>query len=176
MRDFEKDYHDFIHSKGLNPSKELDNRVLSYVKNELNPSHKKVFFKLLAIHGFIGFLTLIFCPQFNLSLTNNFELFHYFHHKFGGFICMSICGSIFLGSGAIFSSYILTEGELIKIKKTKFLHLLLLSCSFLGVFLLISPYVYLKLSMFWLLGAFSSGVILFEVNSTLRLRFGFFRI
>ena len=70
-----------MNSKGVNPPEDLSERILSFVQSDLNPSHKIVFTKLLAIQGFIGFLTLLFCPQFNLSLTNNFELFHYFHHQ-----------------------------------------------------------------------------------------------
>ena len=66
-----KDYTDFIKAKGVHPPEELNHKVLDYVKKDLNPSHIVVFTKLLSVQAFIGFLTLTFCPQFNLSLTNN---------------------------------------------------------------------------------------------------------
>ena len=112
-----KDFQDFLNSKGVNPPNELSNKILSFVQADLNPSHKVVFFKLLLIQAFIGFLTLAFCPQFNFSLTNSFDLFHYFHHKFGENICMAICGSIFIGSGAVFAAYLLKSAEIRKIKE-----------------------------------------------------------
>ena len=71
-----KDFQDFMNSKGVNPPEELSNRILSFVQADLNPAHKVVFSKLLAIQAFIGFLTLTFCPQFNLSLTNTVIAIH----------------------------------------------------------------------------------------------------
>ena len=70
----DKDFLDFINSKGVNPPEELSNKILSFVKADLNPSHQIVFSKILSIQAFIGFLTLVFCPQFDHSLTNNYEL------------------------------------------------------------------------------------------------------
>jgi hypothetical protein len=42
-----KDFLDFMNSKGNNPPEELSDKILSFVKNDLNPSHQIVFSKLL---------------------------------------------------------------------------------------------------------------------------------
>ena len=163
-----RDFLDFMNSEGINPPGELNNKILDYVKNDLNPSHKIVFGKLLAVQIFIGFFTLIFCPQFNLSLTNNYELFHYFHHKFGESICMAICGSIFVGSGALLAAYMLKDSEIRKIEGSRFLYYFSIVSIALTVFLLFGADVYLNLAMFWFIGAYVGGLIVFEVNRVIR--------
>jgi hypothetical protein len=163
-----KDFLDFMNSKGVNPPDELSNRILSLVHADLNPSHKIVFIKLLGIQAFIGFLTLIFCPQFNLSLTNNYELFHYFHHNFGENICMVICGSIFIGSGAVFAAYLLKSSEIKKIKESRILYYTSVSILALSSFFLLGSKVYLTLALYWLIGAILGGLIIFEFNRVIR--------
>ena len=164
----EKDFQDFMNTKGANPPEELTNKILSFVKNDLNPSHKIVFSKLLGIQAFIGLLTMTFCPQFSLSLTNRFELFHYFHHQFGENICMAICGSIFIGSGAIFAAYFLKASEVRKIKESTLLYYTCVSIVALTFFFILGSEVYLTLTLSWLFGATLSGSIVFEVNRLIR--------
>ena len=163
-----RDFLDFMNSEEINPPDELSNKILDYVKNDLNPSHKIVFGKLLGIQAFIGFFTLIFCPQFNLSLTNNYELFHYFHHNFGESICMAVCGSIFIGSGALLAAYILKASEIRKIKHSRFLYYFSITSIILTTFLLLGADVYLKFAMFWFIGAYTGGLVLFEINRVIR--------
>lgn len=163
-----KDFLNFTSSKGISPPDELSNKILDYVKHDLNPSHKIVFGKLLGIQVFIGFLTLIFCPQFNLSLTNNYELFHYFHHKFGESICMAICGSIFVGSGTLLAAYILKASEVRKIRNSRLLYYFSIVSIALTTFLLLGADIYLNLAMFWFIGAYIGGLVLFEVNRVIR--------
>ncbi|MDB9787079.1 hypothetical protein OAB57_03155, partial [Bacteriovoracaceae bacterium] len=111
MNDCNDDFQDFLSSKESSPSVTLSKKISSYVKKDLDPSHKTIFLKLILVQAFMGGITLIFCPQFNFSLTNNYELFHFFHRQFGMYICSAICGGIFIGSGAIFASYILKTSE-----------------------------------------------------------------
>ncbi len=163
-----KDFNDFIDSTELSPPEKLSNRILNLVKADLNPSHKIVFSKLLAIQAFIGFLTLTFCPQFSLSLTNHYELFHYFHHKFGENICMAICGSIFMGSGALFATYILKSSEIRKIKKSRLLYYMSLSIIAFSTFFLLGSNIYLILATYWLVGSTIGGLVVFELNRLIR--------
>lgn len=163
-----KDFLEFMNSKGVSPPEELSDRILNFVKADLNPSHKIVFSKLLGIQAFIGFLTLIFCPQFDLSLTNNHELFHYFHHKYGESTCMAICGLIFIGSGALFSSYILKSSEIRRIKESKFLYYMTVSIIALSVLFIFGAKIYLNLAFFWFIGAILGGVSIFEINRIIR--------
>jgi len=164
------EFNDFINAKEVNPPEHLDRSILNFVKDDLDPAHKMVFAKLLAIQAFIGFLTLLFCPQFNLSLTNNYELFHYFHHNFGIYICSAICGSIFIGSGTIFASYLLTPYEIKKIKDSEFLYYFALSLIAVSLFIFLGTNVYLGIVISWMLGAIIGGVLLFEVNRSIRLK------
>jgi len=165
---YDKDFLDFMNSKGNNPPEELSDKILSFVKNDLNPSHQIVFSKLLGIQGFIGFLTLIFCPQFDLSLTNNYDLFHYFHHKFGENICIAICGSIFIGSGALFATYILKSNEIRIIKESRILYYSSISIIALSSFLILGSEVYLNLALYWLVGATIGGLSVFELSRVVR--------
>ncbi|MBC76085.1 MAG: hypothetical protein CME64_08720 [Halobacteriovoraceae bacterium] len=162
-----EDYKDFLNDSHKTP-KRLDESVLHMVHSDLDPSHKVVFIKLALIQGFIGVLTMLFCPQFNLSLTNNYDLFHYFHTNFGHAICMIICGSIFLGSGAIFAASILSKAELKKIHSCAPLYYMGLSIIAVSAFMILGAEVYLNLLTFWLLGAICSGLLLFELGRLAR--------
>lgn len=163
-KDIKKDFLDFSKNNESSPPKKLDHSILAFIDKELSPNHKLVFLKLIMIQGFVGIVSLAFCPQFNLSLTNNYEVFHYFHHTFGELICMILCGSIFVGSGAIFAAYILKESEIKKIKSSEFLYFFSLTSLALCIFLFIGAEVYFKLASVWAIGAIFSGVILFELN------------
>lgn len=164
----EKDFLDFVNSKKVSPPNHLSIEVLSLIKADLDPSHKIVFTKLILIQAFIGFITLSFCPQFSLSLTNNHEMFHYFHHTFGEQICMIICGTVFMGSGAIFAAYLLKKEEIKKIKETKFLYYFSISIIFISIFFLLGAQSYLSLIFFWFIGSSLGGLVLFELNRIIR--------
>lgn len=162
-----KDYNDFILEDQKTPN-DLAKKVHHLIYQDLNPSHKNVFFKLILVHSFIGTLTMIFCPQFNLSLTNSYELFHYFHRSFGHEICMMICGGIFLGSGVLFAVSILSESEIRKVKESSFLYYTAMSIAAVSSFGLLGATIYLNLLAFWLIGAILTGALLFNVSSLLR--------
>lgn len=164
----DKDFLDFLNSKDVKPSEQISSEVLNFVKADLDPSHKVVFSKLLGIQTFIGILTLTFCPQFNLSLTNSSDFFHYFHHTFGENICMAICGSIFMGSGAFFAAYILKLNEIQKIMQSRLLYFTSVSILALSTFLFLGAEVYLTLAVYWLLGSTIGGLIIFELNRLIR--------
>lgn len=172
FRDY-RDYQDFQNEKQKKETKipkTLDDTILNYVYDELNPSHHKVFSKLVLIQGFVGLMTMLFCPQFNFSLTNNHSLFHYFHMNFGHSICMIICGSIFLGSGGFFAASILSYEEVQKIRNTRLLYYISLSIVAVSSFMLFGADVYLNLLVFWLIGAIGGGIALFEMNHFLRIK------
>jgi len=165
-----QDYNDFLSIPDSSPSIELDQKVLRFVHADLSPSLFTIWGKLVGIQTFIGILTMTFCPQFNMSLTNSYELFHFFHHTFGEIACMVICGSIFMGSGAIFASYILRPGEIARIKNSSILNYFAMTIIAMGIFLLCGAEFYLKLHTAWFLGAALSGALCFQVNQVLRHR------
>lgn len=163
-----KDYNSFKSEKRNSAPKALGLQVLSNIQRELNPPVWLVTLKLYSVQAIVGCLTLFFCPQFDLSLTNNYELFHYFHHTFGRYVCMSICGSIFIGSGAFIASSILSLGEIRKIKESKFLYYSSISGVSILAFLLLGAEVYLDISLAWLVGSLIGGIASFEMNRLVR--------
>lgn len=162
------EFSDFKQSDSHSPDQSLNIKILNYVKKDIDPSITTVFSKLLGVQALIGFLTLTFCPQFSMSLTNSHELFHYFHYQFGESICMMICGSIFIGSGAIVSAYLLKTSEIQKIRRSSLLYYFSITSMALASFILIGPDLYLKLASFWFLGALIAGVLMLELNFFLR--------
>lgn len=167
MNKINKDFIQFKNSSD-ETSLELDEKIMTFVKNDLKVSHSKVFFKIVLVQSFIGALTMIFCPQFEMSLTNNYELFHFFHRNFGHTICMLICGSIFMGSGAIFAALLFKAPERKLILSSKFYYSLSLSALAVGVFYLLGANIFINALLFWLLGAFVSQVILFSIGTKIK--------
>lgn len=81
---------------------------------------------------------------------------------------MILCGAIFLGSGAIFASYLLKESEVNKIKNSRLLYYMSLSIIAVTTFMVFGAEVYLNLLVFWLIGAIGGGIGLFEINRIIR--------
>ena len=164
------DFNDFKSNDSCAPDESLNLKVLNYIREDIDPRFTVVFSKLVGIQALIGFLTLTFCPQFSLSLTNNFELFHYLHYKFGESICMAICGSIFIGTGAFVSAYLLKKAEIQKIRRSIFLYYFTVSSIALAFFTFLGPSIYFELATFWFFGALAAGVFMLEFNFFLRRR------
>ena len=167
-----QDFEDFMNPKEeIDPSSSISNIILNKVSNSLNPSQLKVFVKLLGIQGIVGAITLTFCPQFNLSLTSNMDLFHFFHTTFGEFLCLAICGGIFVGSGAFSTSLFMSTPEIRVVKESNALYYLVISLVFLGIFSLIGGEVSASLASAWVLGAGFTGAIAFEMSRTLKIAY-----
>jgi len=169
--DYAKDYLSFIDSEKIDPPRELSHRVLDIIIAEMKPSHRLVLGKLILIQAFIGTITMIFCPQFSFSLTSNHDVFHFFHHKFGESICMIICGSIFMGTGALFASFLMKKGEIHRIKESRLLYYLTTSIFFMSIFYILGADIYLRLVSFWLIGSVIGGAIMFEVSRLVKQEF-----
>lgn len=157
-----------MNSKHLPPPNELEDKLLAKIRLKCYPNKKTVFSKLLLIQAIVGALTMLACPQFQMSLTNNNQLFHYFHYRFGEAVCMMICGSIFLGSGALVASIAMNKGEVRMIRRIKALSYFSLASISLFSFLLLGADVYLSAAFFWLLGASTSGIVFFQSGLIIR--------
>ncbi len=149
---------------------ELDQKVKGQVYKALTPKPFSLFLKLISLHGIVGFLTMLFCPQFDMSLTNNHEVFHYLHHNFGAQICMFICGMIFLGTGSLISASFIRIEEMRAIHRHNILYPLGLSSTFLFFFFAFGAEIYLKMTLFWVLGAILSSIIFFEAVRFARIK------
>jgi hypothetical protein len=166
-----KDFKDFINSPTQLPPESLNRHIQGLVKKDLNPDFKVVFFKLFSIQAFIGILTMLFCPQFEMSLTNQDQLFHYFHHTFGVYGCFAVCGVLFIGTGAIFASHLLNINEVRKVRSHRILYYFSLTGLAVSFFLFLGAQVYFEMLAAWMFGAIVGGVSLFEFNCVLRDKF-----
>ncbi len=165
-----EEYQNFLSAEPVDPPEDLSRKALNSVYRDLIPSHRIVFFKLLLVQSFIGFISLLFCPQFDLSLTNNYEVYHFFHKNFGQQVCLILCGGIFVGSGAIFASFLLSKAEIGIIRNSKILYYLSTSSLFLSAFMLFGVKIYVDLAIFWLVGAIFIGLFCFELSSIARIK------
>jgi small-conductance mechanosensitive channel len=162
-----RDYRDYSLNNEISAPTKLSNDILKNVLTELTPSKSAVFIKLIYTQVFIGLITLTFCPQFKLSLTANYDLFHYFHHTFGSTVCMIICGIIFMAPSALFVCLLTNKNERSLILKSKGLYHLAISMMALLVFFLFGAQVCGLMTLVWLVGAVGSSVLIFELNYTL---------
>ena len=72
------DFEDFLNDENqISPSHKMADATMTMIKEEMSPSNVTIFTKLIFVQLATGLLTMLFCPQFNMSLTNNYELFHY---------------------------------------------------------------------------------------------------
>ena len=172
MNDSEKnmndDFLDFVKSESIQTIDSTDRNILSYVRAELDPPQTLIFLKLFIVHAIVGFITLLFCPQFELSLTNYYGLFHFFHYNFGEKICMTICGLIFIGSGSFFSAYALKPVEIKKIRTTSILFYLVFSTASLFTFAFWGSHVFFDVALNWFYGACLGGFTIFQLNVVFR--------
>ncbi len=170
------DLIDFFNNPKSKSPKALDDTVLNFIKRDLIPNHQVIFGKLFLIQAFVGVLVLLFCPQFNFSITGNYELFHFFHRNLGLYACTAICGGIFLGSGLFLANFMLNRAEITAIKNNKILYTTALSGVYILLFLFIGADIYLNLSLAWFIGSSLSAIIFFELGRSLKNYFLFFGV
>ncbi len=169
IRDHQKEFKSFLTEGRQGPSAQLTSLVRSQVEMELGCSVFFVITKIFVIQLFFGILTLLICPQYGLSL-NGFEVvFNFFHTHFGMMVCMSLCGGIFMGTGAFAASILMTELEAKKTRKHILETYFLIGFSNVLILHFFVGDHSLFLSMAWFLGGIIGGMGLFLVGSlTLR--------
>ena len=165
-----EEFSSFLNAPETLPSRELDLHVLTHVKEKLNPAFSILLFKLSLIHGFIGAITLLFCPQFELSLTANQEMFHIFHRLFGYYGCLAACGCIFLGSGALFASLLLNRDEVRVINSKFYAFFPSLAVLSLGIFFAFGAKLFIDIILAWSLGGIIGSAIIFYLSNKLQLK------
>lgn len=164
---WESDFTEFLMNEPVEVPRELTEKILLQIKTELNPSFMKVFGKISSTHFVIGFFTLLFCPQFDISITSQLGLVP-FLMQFGHEVCTFGCGVIFVGMSVLFSSFYLKPEELKMLKKHQILQLLVLSSLTLGFFIAIGAEIVLSLGLIWLTGAFVGGILSLNLGLSLR--------
>jgi len=149
----------------VSPSDELDRKVLAMTKEA--PAHPVIFGKLLGTQVFVGALTLLICPQFDLGLGKSFQIFRYIHHTLGMEACYAFCGAIFMGPSALLSLRVLKENELDGLGKLWPMHFLLLAATMLVALSFFGTTVSNQLLFIWFFTATVSSVGLFAIGKRL---------
>ena len=164
---WESEFTDFLSTKPVEIPQKLTETVLTKLYKELNPSFLHVFKKISFIHLIVGFFTLLFCPQFNISVTSQLGLIPYLM-KFGHEVCTFGCGAIFVGVSILVSSFYLKPEEVRVVKKYVLLQLLILSSISLGFFVAAGAEIVLSLGLIWLAGATVGGILSLDLGWALR--------
>lgn len=154
-----KDYEDFIDGDSTVPQS-LTTKVFSRIEELINPNPIMVFIKILAIHLFVGFLSLSVCHQFGMNPFNtNFSLADWFM-KVGGYnACMIGCGVTFVSVSLFAAGYFLTIEEVVALKRTEFLQNLSLGLISLGLFAAFGVELAVGMAGLWLLGSLVGGFV-----------------
>lgn len=162
-----KDYQEFLASGEGSAPQALSKKILDQVSHLLNPSPLKVFAKLSLIHFIVGFVTLLFCPQFGLSLTSSMGLMHYLM-PFGQEVCMLGCGAFFIGTSLLIASVILKPEEIRVLRRGKVIQLASLSTLSFGAFIALGADIVVGLGLVWILGAILGGAATLEFGNWFR--------
>lgn len=148
-----------------NETHQVPGHLDQLVLNEIMLSKPRILAKIVMVQLFTSTLSLAFCPQFNFSLTNNYELFHFFHHTFGAEICMMLCAAIFMGSGALVAGSFISNSEFAAIKRSSFLYLISFTAVALGAFILLGAQVFATLTLYWAISAILTGALFFNLGN-----------
>lgn len=167
-KDWVNEFNEYLLIESVNVPISHSTNVLAQIHQELNPTSLKVFGKISLIHFAMGLLTLLFCPQFGISVTSGLGLMPYLM-KFGDSICMLGCGAVFTSLSLFTASLVLKPEEVRVLKQNQILQLATLSTLSLGAFLCIGGEIVFALGLAWILGAIIGGTLSLEVGWKLRL-------
>ncbi len=162
-----EEFQDFMAAEQAQAPKAVSDYILARVHKDLNPSSWLVFAKVSAIHALMGFITLLFCPQFGLGFTDGMGLMALFM-RFGDQACMVGCGAVFMGGSLLTASLVLRDEEARVIRQTELLQVSTLALLSMGVFICAGVGVVASLGAFWVLGSILGGVGTFEAGLRLR--------
>lgn len=165
-----EEFQEFMGADQAQVPKAVSDSILARVNSDLNPSSWLVFAKVSAIHAVMGFITLLFCPQFGLGFTDGMGLMALFM-RFGDQACMVGCGAVFMGGSLLTASIVLRSEELRVIRGTEILQVSTLALLSMGVFICAGVGVVASLGAFWVLGSILGGLGTFELGLALRRRF-----
>lgn len=163
-----KDFIDFISSPGIEPSAEVSNSILSYIHQEMNPSRRRLFMKILGIHSIVSIFSLSLCSQFGIQTFPVFDAMNTFMKVMGDTYCLALCGFLYFAMSSLIFAFTLRPEEIYAIRKDRYSQILLLAGVSLGVFLCFGANVLALPSIFWLSGALVGGFGALEVGWRLR--------
>ncbi len=162
-----KEYSDFMASSPVQPPLRLGESLRSHVQKDLNPNPWSVFSKLALVQIFVGFATLLFCPQFGYTPTGVHGIMHVFM-QFGNTVCMAACGAIFVGSSLLTAALVLKSPEVRVLRSHRVLQTTLISIMAVGTFLCLGAEVMELVTLAWIVGSVIGGLSSLEIGWQLR--------
>lgn len=166
-----KEFQQFISQKPEAVPAHLSDVIFKEVHADLDPSWSQIFVKVTLIHAVLGFLTLSICSQFGLQTFPVLDLMYAFMSVAGPKYCMAFCGAIFLSGSAFSFAMLLTRPELLKVRKTGVLQILILSILSLATLIFFGAEILLIPALLWLAGAIVAGVLSLELGIRVRSHF-----
>lgn len=167
-----KEYEAFLNSESTNVPKDATERVFSRMQELTNPSAWTVFFKILAIHLAVGFLSLGVCHQFGMNpFGTESSLDNWFMAMWGHSTCMIACGTLFLSASILTAGYFLSVEEVKALKRTEFIQALGLGSISLILFAAFGADLAITFAGLWLLGALVGGFLASEMVWKLKTAF-----
>lgn len=153
------DYLSFLQSTKT-PSKDLDLAVLIGVRKLKQKEWLTFLLKIGAIHFISGLVTFFFCPQFGLNPFKSSPHLPHIFMSYGVWACGLLCGSIFMGSGALIRFAFFDQRERVLADKKGLKVTLILSSLIYGLFMLVGSQIgtmmlnySIVFFIFWLIGA-----------------------
>lgn len=165
--DLESEYKEFLNSSPVEVPKDISNKIIKKIHEELNPSKQFVFLKLATIVLIVGVLNLTLCPQFGIGFIRHTGLMHYFM-SFGEYGCRIACGVFFLGSGMLTASLLLKPEDIRVIRNSRLLFISAISMLSLIAFVALGGEVYFEASLFWFAGTIAGGIGSIEMGWAFR--------
>lgn len=165
---WEKDFLEFLNTAPSPVPNPLTQLVLKKMTHLMNPSPWTVFSKVVQVHFFVGFLTLLFCPQFGVSITSQLGLMPYLMH-YGHEVCMLGCGAVFTGFSVFTASWILKPEEIKALKANSLLQFFVLTSLSIGFFIALGAKIIFTLGLFWMVGAVLGAIFTLDIGWLMRL-------
>ncbi|MEO5969938.1 MAG: hypothetical protein ABIQ95_08420 [Bdellovibrionia bacterium] len=169
-QEWAQEFEEFTVSNEVQPPAHLSTQILSQIQRDLKPSPWQVFFKLVGIHGLVGTITLLFCPQFGFSPLSDVGLMNIFM-PFGKYGCMLGCGAVYVGSSAFVASFLLKPEEIKVLRRTEGLQVPFLGLLSVAVFICFGATIVFELTVMWFLGTILGGLATLELGWLVRRTF-----
>lgn len=155
-KEWAEDFQLFLNAPEVSPPSHIREEIFRVVHRDLNPQLWLLMAKLGGIHALFGSFSLLLCSQFGMG--RGYNLMHVFM-SYGEFVCMALCGAMFLGLTTFMGGFVLSRSELAKIRQTCYAPVGLLGVASLIVFFCFGAEIALTLAFIWLLGAVVVGAL-----------------
>lgn len=161
------EFEEFLEADCASVPSTLSDQVLNSVFQKLYPSFWQVLGKLAIVQAAGGALTLLFCPQFGVSLSNNYGLMYYLM-QYGENVCMAGCGALFTGVCLLIASLAMKPEEVRVLREHRLLQVGTVAALSLGSLLCLSTDVAERIALIWALGAIVGGLATLELGWSIR--------